>query len=114
MLHRTGLEGTGWVDAPEGCPWWYLATRDSDEGEIWHGAIRLRPDKVLLALLLPQPQTTAKPLHPVDRDIGFDSTPEIRQNDLTECESGSCYVIDFHIELGGENSVPKLRFFQLL
>ena len=89
-VDNTGAAGTGWVNAPPGCPWWYKATQHSADpnGNIhWavdcmncgHGGIS-------------------------------NPTPRIVQDDMTECVSGSCFVIDFHVELGGQTEASRTLF----
>jgi len=78
----TGMSGAGWVGAPSGCPWWYLSTATREGQLVWS----------------------------VDRNVNHNSSPEVRQDDMTECVSGSCYVIDFHIELGGTTEASRTVF----
>lgn len=95
----SGREGVAWPDAPKDpetgeslCPWWYLATHP----QTCDGGTRLlwaKHDDVS---------------HRDDMCADAEGTPTF--DDLILCESGACFLIDFHIELGGTAEVSRTVF----
>lgn len=87
----TGMQGTGWTDAAAsaGCPWWYRAT--AHPGNKW------AVDKGSSACA-----------------GGFDpskcSEDDLTQDMMIECKPGSCFFIDFHIDLGGSDAASRTVF----
>ncbi|GMI12586.1 hypothetical protein TrVE_jg1351 [Triparma verrucosa] len=72
----------GWVGAPEGCPWWYKSTSDHNGGLEW--------------------------------SVHEEEVPHLnkmfKKDDMIKCETGMCFNIDFHIELGGQTLGERTIF----
>jgi len=78
---NTGMGGVSWPGASQDCPWWYLVTSSDGQGNlIWQK----------------------------DKDVAHGQS--VDQDQLYQCESGTCYVIDFHIELGGQTLSERTVF----
>ena len=78
-------KGISWPSNSGDCPWWYLATGEGGDGE------------------------------PVNWMVGKGSGATHGQSglvidDYTLCEPGTCWLIDFHIELGGETETSRTVF----
>ena len=83
-VDSTGQSGTSWTSLPadHDCPWWLLATGHSDSGT---------PPWAI-------PAASNDPLSGVS----------IKLEDKTNCASGDCYLVDFHIPLEDANGVRNV------
>ena len=77
----TGTRGLSWPSPDASdCPWWMLATGHSEGGS-------------------------------VDWAVGnADHLGKTQVSDMTLCKKGSCWLIDFHIELGGQTEASRTVF----
>ncbi|GMH75736.1 hypothetical protein TL16_g06856 [Triparma laevis f. inornata] len=77
----TGTGGLSWPGHPADCPPWYLSTSGGHEGS------------------------------DIDWAVNYgDHLKTVKRDSMTVCESGSCYLIDFHIELGGTDEGSRTVF----
>jgi hypothetical protein len=79
-VDSSGQAGTSWTSlSPDhDCPWWILATGHSEQGQPLEWAVAAAEDDPL-------------------------SGVSIKLEDKTNCASGDCYLVDFHIPLEDAN-----------
>jgi hypothetical protein len=97
------VEGEPWPNAPKDCPSWYLHAVTHDDGKCESGMYLRREDSS------------------EHRGWSHDDWPDVDAPcwekphvDLyTKCESGSCYFIDVHFELGGKDLASRTELGKL-